>query len=162
LRARAESGLIAIALEFGMLMQMEDEMNPSALKPLDRKDVRWLKSIDKQIWSPQFEIHGEKDRWPKRKLTGREKNRVFSMIRDNELPCELFAAVYGTVTLLVYDHPTEPGVKPKRLASIHEHSLPRKADGWEAFSPITHSTKNRALVRRYGLSRPKERSHYEY
>jgi hypothetical protein len=131
------------------------------------KDAEWLRTLDARLWKREDAKDGHS--FPVGHLTEAQLERIFRLIREHELPCELYPAVYGTVCFLVYEHSDVIGTKPERLISVQEAHLPNRPRskgssmcGFDVFSPWTHTARNCQLLAFYGLELPRERGWYDY
>lgn len=135
----------------------------------------WLVALDKQIWQE----HVDRD-WRRgdhryktvyRKLTPAEWERLQETVREEGYLTSMHNCGFGfTCGMLVMEHPepTFPGVpmEPKALLFVESHHLPQEndrfEDGWNAFSPFTHSEQNARWLAQYGMDAPKAKGHYAY
>ena len=141
---------------------------------------KWLAALDKQIWAEKVAEHyanmtghGWKQRYRvvHRKLTETEWAKLQEIVREEGLLTSMHNCGFGfTCGMLISEHPeaTYPGVplEAKRLLFVESHHLPQKEDrfeeGWQAFSPFTHSEQNTKWLAQYGMDAPKSKGHYSY
>jgi hypothetical protein len=143
------------------------------MRPLAPQDVRWLKSLDKNLWNR----YPSSDRrrgssFERRELTQEEWDTCVALVRAYELPCELHSGCYGNLWISIFRNADSPDSAPKRMCSIGQRNLPDafKLHGynelhpmaWKAFSPLTHAPKNKQLLTFYDLKPSGEESSYEY
>lgn len=148
----------------------------------------WLKSLHTNLWQTHRDPNARALReWhtESRRLTPDEWGTLQEILREHKPICMLSNACWGFgcgLTLYATPPHVYPGAetKPECLLSITKNHLPLEGrtilsgkkmvpadrttfdDGWDAFSPFTHSEENAKLLKEYGLESPKAKSHYEY
>ncbi len=125
------------------------------------EDLAWLVELEHKQRS--FEKEASFPGRP-RTLTSRELKRILEIIAGYGLICEMTHNGYGPM-MQVYAPPPAPNLAPTAILAVTYEQLPcnrRKINGpdawrngWEAFSPVTHSARNRVLLSRYGFEEPR-------
>jgi hypothetical protein len=137
---------------------------------LPSEEAAWLRDLNSQIWDEHTDRFAGVHRFPKqsRPVLPDEVSRCVSLIRSFNLPCVLYSSPYGELSMGVFDHSEHPGVPPEFVILIgRDHvGLPAGFDKWSEtfdwFSRFTHSDENRAVLRFYRMTPPRERDHYSY
>ncbi len=142
--------------------------------PLAEKSQKWLQLLDQEIWNLTSASGNEPgSAFERRPLSAKEWSRVLALIKESELPCELYSDVYGRLGIRVFAHPVVLGVPAERICFISQDHLPgfsnkfvgydkRHPAAWKIFSPLTHSPRNMELLTLYGLEPSREEMYYEY
>lgn len=144
--------------------------SPRALSP---DEARYMSDLDARIWSRSTDGFGYVHSFPARDrpLSARDRGRVLGLIGSNVLPCVMQSGPYGDLSFSVFNHSEFPGVPPGRVASFHEDHFGRfgHVNGhvdwekrFEEMAAITHSDRNREVLRFYGLPEPRPASYYAY
>ena len=128
---------------------------------INEEDIDYLNELQKGIWKENtlgYIIEA-------RKITQKELNRVFKIIKENKLPFKLHNSCMGFgIGLTVYTNPCYPGVASEHVLTINSNHLKIKRGsvdtrferGWELFHPF--AKKNEEL----STEPLKSKSWYEY
>lgn len=150
---------------------MNTKVQEVVMCPLSRTDRRWLERLCEEIWE---EIPGKPvaTSSEKRELTEAEWQRICRIVRESELPCELYAGPHSNLWVKVFTHPESPGLEPEFFFIVGQGNLPgfsklvgyeeRHPAAWKAFSPLTHTKRNTELLKLYNLEPSREAACYEY
>lgn len=135
-----------------------------------------LEKLQEKLWVEHYDSRS-RTKWASetRRLTEEEWADVQTAIRERHLICVPHNACWGFgIGVGFYEQPPHvyPGaeVKPVHVLSLTQSHLPlltggkepRFNEGWEVFSPLTHSKENAALMVEYGFGKPGPKSDYEY
>lgn len=138
----------------------------SKARPLSTEDRQWMENLQKEIWR-KTSNRGLTHVFEKRKITSFEQEKLFTLIHEYELPCEMFSGVYDSVGIKVSDHPYIPGLEPDFIISVtagpgscHIEFPGEKAR--KLFAKFTHAGRNIELLEFYHLEKPRELASYAY
>lgn len=146
----------------------------------------WLKALHDDLWPKNHKPDSPVSIRALRRMTREEWDRVFKLIEDERLVCEMTSVnMFGGYGVRVYAHEPFPGTGPDYLLLVHEDHLPTptrfevlqdeapqprtkkvpgsgRDDAWELFSKYTHSAENRKFLKKYKLEDPRDRHYYDY
>ena len=137
------------------------------------KDHKWLKSLGNKIWSKTGpDNFGYYQYWEKMELTKHEWKKVKALIHGYNLPVELHSGALGNLSIFIFANSDAPAINPESICAIGQDNIPdfskykgyekRHPCAWKIFSPITHSKRNKELLKFYRLKPLVERNYYEY
>ncbi len=147
-------------------------------------NIQWLKLLQADIWTiPPASPHSLYNiPYESRRLSQAEWDQVTAILQAHHLPCSMNNACMGFgCSIVLYEEPLNhyPGVemRPTSILEITKDHLPIPVrdkdskqspdrttfeDGWEAFSPYTHSEANKALLALYKMEAPKSKGYYDH
>ncbi|MDO8603797.1 MAG: hypothetical protein Q7K40_00040 [bacterium] len=139
----------------------------SKARQLSAENRQWLENLQKEIWRYAHNPYERTHAFEKRKISSFEQKKLFMLIREHELPCEMFSGVYDSVSIRVLDHPLAPDIELDFIISVtagpgscHIELPGEKAR--KLFAKFTHSERNVELLELYNLEKPRELSFYAY
>jgi hypothetical protein len=136
----------------------------------------WLRALQESLWIDRVDPRLRR-KWSqeRRRMTVEEWLQVQQLIWEHDLICSMRNACMGFgCGMAIYEAtpPAYPGVPidPEFVLFVTQEHLPLPEDrdsthfkdGWEAFSPFTHSDENTKALKANELPEPKPKVHYEY
>lgn len=136
----------------------------------------WLRALHEAMYVKRMDPRTRRPWYDeRRRMTAEEWVQLQHLIREHELICSMRNANMGFGCGMTIFEPGEaiyPGVpiKPVVLCDVTKAHLPLAAgqdrttfdEGWEAFSPFTHSEANVERLKANGLQEPRDKGYYDY
>lgn len=155
------------------------------------EDLLWLRELHNKLWvleKARSRHNGAinlRKMWTERRgerVTEQEFTKLLEIVLRWDLPTQMCSTSYGFGVGLVVHEPEQPPIypgaesetKPEVLAVISQEHLPLSMstfdppdritfdDGFRVFSEVTHSDRNKELLRRCGFEEPQPKGFYDY
>lgn len=144
------------------------------------EDLQTLRDFHEELWVTRYVRSRGQVRAPAQiRITEKDFTKIVEIVLRWDLPTRMISTQFGFgVGIVIHEPeppPLYPGIvnDPAPLLEVTQDHLPESMaisdlgritfdDGFRVFSEITHSHRNKAILRRCGFREPQPKGYYDY